>query len=162
MNKSRGWLLAGVVALLVACGDNRSVRPPDAPVDADEETAVERGAYIVNVLGACTFCHTPLLGSGERDPNKLLGGVSCFVDLDSDTFLDNNNGTGCLSTRNLTPHATGLGNKTDTEIKNAFRNGIRTDGKKIVPVMPWWLFHNMTDDDADAVVAYLKSITPVD
>jgi mono/diheme cytochrome c family protein len=69
---------------------------------------------------------------------------------------------GCISTRNLTNHASGLANATDAAIKNAFRNGMRTDGKKLAPVMPYWIFHNLTDDDADAIVAYLRTVPGVD
>lgn len=135
----------------------------DAPPDTTTTTLRQRGEYIVNVLGACSFCHTPLLGNGMRDPDRFLGGVDCFIDLDNPpTFENNNNGMGCLSTRNLTPHATGLGAASEEAIKKAFLNGVRTDGKRIVPIMPWWIFHNLTDTDADAIVAYLQSVTPVD
>jgi mono/diheme cytochrome c family protein len=163
MNMTRGWQLFVVAALAAGCGDNRGGATADAGGDGGGgQTPEERGGYIMNVLAACTFCHTPLLPNGMRDNDKLLSGVDCFVDFDSPTFLDNGNGTGCLSTRNLTPHATGLKNATDQQIKDAFRNGIRTDGKKLAPVMPYWIFHNMTDEDADAIVAYLRSIPPVD
>jgi hypothetical protein len=147
-----------VFALVGACGDGVK---PDTKVDSggvDAQTQVARGQYIVNVLGACTFCHTPLLPNGTRDQEKLFAGIDCFADLDSPTFQDNGNGTGCLSTRNLTNHATGLANATDSQIKDAFRNGVRTDGKRIVPIMPYWVFHNMTDEDTDAVVAYLRTV----
>src|SRR5688572_19161256 len=121
----RGFVV--VVALVAACGDNG-----DKPVMADGGTvdgqsAVERGQYIMNVTGACTFCHTPLLPNGMRDLTKLLAGVSCWFDSNSPTGVDNGDAEGCLSTRNLTNHATGLANATDQQIKNAFRNGIRTD-----------------------------------
>jgi hypothetical protein len=146
----------------VACGDNRAAPKADASVDADTYDPVARGQYIMNVVAACTFCHTPLLDNGMRDLENLLAGVDCFVDLDSPTFMDNKNGTGCLSTRNLTNHETGLKNATDTQIKDAFRNGVRTDGKRLFPIMPYYLFHNMTDEDADAVVAYLRTVPGVD
>jgi hypothetical protein len=162
MNHS-GLTLAGVVvAMLAACGDNRDAAAIDAGPDTNAQTLVQRGEYIANVLGACGFCHTPLLPNGTRDPDRVLAGVDCFVDVDSPTFVDNDNGTGCLSTRNLTNHATGLLNATDAQVKDAFLNGVRTDGKKIVPIMPWYIFHNMTDYDADAIVAYLRSVPPVD
>ncbi len=158
---SRGWI---VVAWLVAsgCGDNITKSGLDASTDAPTQTPAERGQYIMNVLGACTFCHTPLLGNGMRDFDNLLAGVDCFIDLDSNTFTDNMNGTGCLSTRNLTNHETGLKNATDEQIKNAFLNGVRTDDKFMVPVMPYWVFHNMSDEDADAIVAYLRTVPGVD
>jgi len=113
------------------------------------------------VLANCTFCHTPLRGDGTRDTDKLLAGVPCFADIESNDFTDDGDGIGCISTRNLTPDATGLAGKTDEQIKNAFRNGIRTDGKKLAPLMPYWIFHNMTDADADAIVAYLRTIPAV-
>jgi mono/diheme cytochrome c family protein len=164
MNNASGWILSGVATALLAagCGDNREKPTIDAAPDADTTVAVRRGEYIVNVLGACSFCHTPLLPNGSRDLDKFLAGVDCFIDFDSPTFQDDGGTTGCLSSRNLTPHETGLKNATDAQIKNAFQNGIRTDGKKIVPIMPYWVFHNLTDDDADAIVAYLRSIPPVD
>ncbi len=145
-----------VLALSGACGDGKSApdaAPPDGP-----DPKIARGQYIMNVLGACTFCHTPLLPNGSRDLDNLFAGVDCFADLDSPTFADNGNGMGCISTRNLTNDATGLKNATDAQIKDAFQNGNRTDGKKIVPLMPFFLFHNMTDDDADAIVAYLRTV----
>src|SRR6185503_6952989 len=149
-----GFVVA--VAFAVAgCGDNGD-KPIDAAPQVDADSQVARGQYIMNVLGACTFCHTPLLMNGMRDPSKLLAGVSCFFDADPQA------GVGCLSTRNLTNDATGLKNATDKQIKDAFRNGIRTDGKKLAPVMPYWIFHNMTDEDADAVVAYLRTVPGVD
>ena len=160
MNKL-GFVVAAVVA--IGCGDN--VDRPGTTDDGgttDGQSAVARGQYIMNVLGACTFCHTPLLPNGMRDQANLLAGVDCFFDADSPTGIDNGNGMGCLSTRNLTNHATGLKNATNEQIKNAFRNGIRIDDKKIAPVMPYWIFHNMSDDDADAVVAYLRTVPGVD
>lgn len=162
MTTSRGWILGALVFAAVACGDNRDVPTPDAAVDAPVVDPVLRGQYIMNVLGACTFCHTPLLGNGMRDPTMLLAGVDCFIDFDSPTFVDDLDGTGCLSTRNLTNHETGLKNATDAQIKDAFRNGIRTDGKRMFPIMPYWLFHNMTDEDADAIVAYLRTVPGID
>src|SRR6187551_1537185 len=126
-----------VAAVAFGCGDNIDKGAADAAVDTSAESPVARGQYLMNVLGACTFCHTPLLPNGQRDTNNLFAGVDCFADIDSPTFQDNMNGTGCLSTRNLTNHATGLANATDAQIKKAFQDGIRTDGKKIVPIMPY-------------------------
>ena len=158
MNTMRGWVLAAVAMTGLGCGDNREKATVDAAPDTGGgQSPVERGQYIMNVLGACTFCHTPLLPNGERDTTRLLAGVNCFFDLDP--TMDN---FGCLSTRNLTNHATGLANATDAQIKNAFQNGIRIDGKPMSPVMPYWIFHNMTDEDADAVVAYLRTVPGVD
>jgi mono/diheme cytochrome c family protein len=152
------------VVVLSACGDNLEnpdARPGnDVMVDAGR-TPVERGRYIMNTLGACTFCHTPLNPDGTRNMNRLFAGWTCadpipFLDIDPAA------GVGCLNPRNLTNHPTGLMNATDAAIKEAIKNGVRTDGKRLVPVMPYWVFHNMTDADLDAVVAYLRTVPGVD
>ena len=155
--RQKQWVV--ILALAAGCGDDLKAKPdagspvrPDAGVNL-----VTRGRYIMNTLGACTFCHTPLNPDGTRDNTKLLAGVDCFFDVDP---MDPN--AGCLATRNLTNHETGLKNKTDQQIKDAFTKGIRTDGKIIVPVMPYWVFHNMTEQDQDAVVAYLRTVPGVD
>lgn len=161
----RGWQIVVVATLATAaCGDDNPAKKPDAAVVTPDagQTPAERGQYIMNVLAACSFCHTPLLPNGMRDLDKAFSGIDCFVDIDSPTFLDNGNNFGCISTRNLTNDATGLKNATGEQIKNAFRNGIRTDGKKIAPIMPYWIFHNMTDADADAIVAYLRTVPGID
>jgi mono/diheme cytochrome c family protein len=153
----RGWQFLVVATLAVAgCGDDNRVTPDAAKPDADTSQA-ERGQYIMNVLGACTFCHTPLLPNGQRDLDNLFAGVDCFLDIDP-----SNPNVGCISTRNLSNHSTGLKNATDAQIKDAFRNGIRTDGKKLAPLMPYFIFHNMTDADADAIVAYLRTVPGID
>jgi mono/diheme cytochrome c family protein len=118
-------------------------------------TAAERGAYIVNNLATCGGCHSPLDATGMPVPGMEFSGVTCLVDIDPDPAL------GCLSSRNLTNDATGLMNRTDQEIKDMFLDGMRPGGSFLVPVMPYWEFHNMTAADADAVVAYLRTIPGV-
>jgi mono/diheme cytochrome c family protein len=147
------WVMV-VGAMTAACGDDASGTDMAAP---DLGTAaIDRGRYLANNVGACVFCHTPLNPDGTRDNSRFLGGWDCFFDLDPA-----NPDVGCLSTRNLSNDATGLKNATDEQIKKAFRDGTRTDGKAMAPVMPYWLFHNMTDADADAIVAYLRTVPGV-
>ena len=90
--------------------------------------------------------------------SKYLAGNPTFVQLPSgDT----------MGSRNLTPDkATGLGNFTADQIKHMFMDGIvpaTTDAGTMAlnPVMPYYVFHNMKTDDADAIVAYLQSLPPV-
>jgi len=68
-----------------------------------------------------------------------------------------------LGSRNLTSDATGLKTRSDAEIKNMFQNGIRPTGSEALnPIMPYYIFHNLTDADADAIVAYLRTVPPVE
>jgi mono/diheme cytochrome c family protein len=118
---------------------------------------IARGLYIVAHVAACGDCHTPRDATGAPIPSKLLAGNAAFADLvPADTTM------GLVPTPNLTPDMlTGLGTWTDEQIKNAFQNGLDADNKPLFSIMPYYVFHNMTDADADAVVAYLRSIPAV-
>lgn len=118
---------------------------------------VARGEYLVKVVSVCADCHTPRLATGAPDPDMFLAGAECFVDADpADPDV------GCLSTRNLTNHETGLKNRSDKEIKNMFMKGKRPNGDALHPVMPYWSFGNMTAEDANAIVAYLRTVPGVE
>jgi mono/diheme cytochrome c family protein len=159
---TRLWLTM-VAVLAVGCGDNKVPQSIDAPMPDTGRSQVDRGRYIMNNLGVCTFCHTPLNPDGSRDLTRLFAGVECLFDFVPDNFPNPGDGVGigCVNSRNLTNDPTGLMFATDEQIKDAFRNGNRTDGKKLSPVMPWWAFHNMSDDDADSIVAYLRTVPGV-
>ena len=151
----RKVLLLLLAVCQLACGDNLAAPGPPAP-DSGEDPLITRGRYLVNDVSQCPFCHTPRRSDGAIDATRFLSGVDCFADLDpADDEI------GCISTRNLTDHPTGLANASDDEIKDAFLNGVGTDGRNLVPLMPYWIFHNMTDDDADSIVAYLRTLRPI-
>ena len=122
-------------------------------------TAQARGKYIVNVVAGCPECHTPRLQDGSFDMTKFMAGESgpgC-------TFAGPTAGD-CVHPRNLTNDATGLKNRTDDDIKKMFMHGIRpaaTGDEPLFPVMPYYVFANMTDADADAIVAYLRTLPAV-
>ena len=56
---------------------------------------------------------------------------------------------------------TGIGKWTDEQIINAIRNGKRPDGTTIGPPMPVVFYRNMSDSDVLAIVAYLRSVKPI-
>ena len=59
---------------------------------------------------------------------------------------------------NITP--TGLESRSDEEIKAMITRGVRPDGSRMLPPMPYAYYANMTDSDLDAIVAYLRSLPP--
>jgi len=124
---------------------------------ASTDATVARGDYLVNHVAACGDCHTPRDAMGAPIMTKFLAGNAAFADInpaDPDK--------GLLPTPNLTPDKeTGLGDWTDKQIKDAFQNGLDSDGEPLFPVMPYYVFHNMTDSDADSIVMYLRSIKAV-
>lgn len=115
---------------------------------------VARGEYIVDHVAACGDCHTPQGPNGPITSMYLAGNASFVVLPNGDM----------LGSRNLTSDETGLKNRTDAEIKNMFQNGLRptaTGMEPLNPTMPYYVFHNMSDADADAVVAYLRTVPAV-
>jgi len=64
---------------------------------------------------------------------------------------------GTLYAPNLTPVQ--LGDWSDGEIIRAIREGIHRNGRSLM-IMPASLLHNLSDDDAKAIVAWLRSLPP--
>ncbi|MEI6200630.1 MAG: cytochrome c [Enhydrobacter sp.] len=124
---------------------------PLAPALADD-AAVARGKYLVT-LGGCQDCHTPGHFFGKPDMARALGGSEVGFDIP---------GLGTFYGPNLTPDKeTGLGKWTDAQVMAAIRTGVRPDGRVLAPIMPWRSLAVLTDQDAAAVVAYLRSLPPV-
>ncbi|MBI5533864.1 MAG: c-type cytochrome [Deltaproteobacteria bacterium] len=130
--------------------------------DATEEeasTPAQRGEYLVKHVSACGDCHTPRKQDGSPDLAKWLAGNPGMFEVPG---LGPDGGVGIVSPKNLTPDvATGLGSWTDAQIKSAILDGVDDEGKALFPIMPYYVFHNMTSEDADAIVAYLKTIPAV-
>jgi len=59
---------------------------------------------------------------------------------------------------NFTP--TGIGKKSDDEIKQIITTGTRSDGSKLMPPMGFIYYASLTAEDLDAIVAYLRSLPP--
>jgi hypothetical protein len=139
-----------------ATGDVAVLGPDAAPLTAQQA----RGQYLMDHVIGCPECHTPHDAMGAPVPGMYLAGWDCLIKLP--------NGH-CLSSRNLTNDPTGLKNRMDDEIKSMFQNGIRpaaTGGGATLPTalnpfMPYYVFHNMDAEDADAIVAYLRTVPGV-
>jgi mono/diheme cytochrome c family protein len=122
------------------------------PPQARAETPVERGAYLVVVAG-CNDCHTPGFFFGKPDKDKYLGGSDVGFEIP---------GLGVFNGRNITPDKeTGIGAWTDEQIATALTTGKRPDGRQLAPIMNYPAFVHLTKEDVAAVVAYLRSIPPV-
>ncbi|MFL6244907.1 MAG: c-type cytochrome [Thermoanaerobaculia bacterium] len=62
---------------------------------------------------------------------------------------------GTFYTPNLTPdRETGIGRRKDGELARILRYGVRADGRAALPFME---FHEMSDDDLQAVISFLRS-----
>lgn len=148
-----------LVAALAACDDAGTVLPADAGVDRRvvEPGVVGRGEYLVRSVAGCGECHTPRDAQGNLVMSRWLAGVDGRFDLDPE-----DDGVGAISTGNLTSDVdTGIGGWSDAAIVHAMRDGVAADGSPLFPLMPYASFHNMSDDDASAIVAYLRTVSAV-
>lgn len=135
-----GYKLLGSVVLIVAWGQ---------PLSA--ETLLERGTYLMKAITACGNCHTPDGPDGKLRMDMEMAGGREFKSDTADVFV-----------ANLTPdRETGIGTWTDEQIIHAFRNGLDPRGRSLNPPMPVPTYNNMSDDDAKAIVAYLRALKPV-
>lgn len=127
-----------------------------APADRD---AVERGAYLVELLG-CGACHTDGALEGLPDMSRALAGSRTGIAYTNP--LEHAN-PGIVYPPNITPdEKTGIGLWSDLQIANAVRAGIGRHGDRRLVTMPWQGYAKLNDDDVDAIVAYLRSIEPVE
>jgi mono/diheme cytochrome c family protein len=125
--------------------------PVDSVADVPRDDPVVYGAYLAGPLGHCIECHTPLV-EGVPDFDRLgAGGNPFFGPWDVSV------------SRNITPHPeAGIGSWTDAQIKRAITQGISADDARLLPPMGFHYYANITEADLDALVAYLRSLPPLE
>jgi mono/diheme cytochrome c family protein len=115
------------------------------------ETQRQRGAYLVTAVMACDNCHTPRGPAGLDMSRRFSGGTEVW-----DTPAYRVRGS------NITPDRdTGIGAWSEADIKRLLTQGVRPDGVRVAPQMPYGFYRILTPGDLDAVVAYLATIRPV-
>ena len=113
---------------------------------------LRRGEYLATIMD-CGGCHTPGALAGQPDAARPLAGSTVGFQIP---------GLGIFYPPNLTPDAeTGLGAWSERDIMTAVRTGVRPDGRVLAPIMPYHNYAKLTDADAGALAAYLKSIKPI-
>lgn len=130
---SRMLLVSGQMPLLAAAVIDHDAPRPE-PVQ--ESATLEFGEYLSY---SCIGCH----GAG------FSGGPMPGLP------------PGTPEPSNLTPDPqTGLGEWTEADFVKAMREGIRPDGQKLDPFMPWQSFNKMTDTELRALWIYFQSLEP--
>ena len=126
---------------------------PDVKV-ASTPAKIKRGAYLATNVMGCVGCHSPLNEAHLPLPDQLGAGGRVFGHAEGLP--------GEIVSANLTPDpATGIGSWTDGELVRAIREGVSRDGHALFPIMPYPNYRELSDDDTEAIVAYLRSLPPV-
>ena len=122
--------LFGKLHLTPAADIDHAARARTAPAPAP---TAEYGKYLAQ---ACTGCHGADFG-GQHVP----GTPPEFPD-----------------SANLTPHPQAIGNWSVNDFGIALRAGMRPDGRKLDPFMPYAAYAAFSDDEVAAIYAYLRTL----
>ena len=163
------------VVLLTACNQTQ----PEKKVLSEKEM-IEKGKYLITA-GGCHDCHSPKVFGPQGpkiDETRILSGHPAEMQLAEFDPAILEPGKYILFTQdvtaaigpwgasfaaNLTPdNETGIGTWQPEMFINALRTGKHLGaGRPILPPMPWEMVGKLTDEDLQAMFAYLKSIPPV-
>jgi mono/diheme cytochrome c family protein len=110
----------------------------------------EYGAYLAGPVSHCMECHTPMGPQGPMLDTHLGAGGFEF-----------HGPWGTSTAANLTSSEDGLAGYTDAQIADMITKGVRPDGSRMNPPMPYGHFAAFTPDDLAAVILYLRSLPPL-
>ncbi len=134
------------MSLLLAAGSASSWTQNDQGAQTTgQHDSVARGKYIVESVAVCGQCHTPHNGQSAADGEHALQGAPLWL-LPAKP-------TGNWPTE--APRLAGTPPGTDEQMVTLLTTGIWRDGTRPRPPMPQF---RMSREDAQAVVAYLKSL----
>src|ERR1700686_3737369 len=146
MTKSRK--VASVVAVLLIGGAVAAFaiawRPAIAAIDPSapqsfDPALVKRGRELA-AIGNCSDCHT------VRGGKDFAGGLPVPTPF------------GTIYSSNITPDAeTGIGRWPEAAFRRAMRSGVNRNGQHLYPTFPYDHFTNVTDEDDQALYAYLMT-----
>jgi mono/diheme cytochrome c family protein len=102
----------------------------------------------------CLTCHTEndktRWGAPYKKDSRGAGG---------DCWTPEIGFAGTVCAKNITQHPEhGLGKWTDGEILRAIREGVDRNGQALFDIMPYRSYRHLSDEDAMAVVAYLRTL----
>ncbi|KMK19745.1 cytochrome C [Pluralibacter gergoviae] len=114
-------------------------------VKAADEALIKRGEYLA-IAGDCGACHT------REGKAPFSGGFAIKSPL------------GTIFSTNITPsQKAGIGHYSEQQFAAALRKGVRADGSRLYPAMPYTAYARLSDDDVAALYAYfMHGVKPVD
>jgi mono/diheme cytochrome c family protein len=138
-----GLLVAGAAAAFaIAWRPAIAAIDPPAPQSFDANL-VKRGRELV-AIGNCGDCHT------VRGGKNFAGGLPVPTPF------------GTIYSSNITPDAeTGIGRWPEAAFRRAMRSGVNREGQHLYPTFPYDHFTNVSDEDDQALYAYLMTRPPV-
>jgi len=155
-----GYIAGGIVLLLVVGLIYFNIKFPDVDKPSDVKVEVtperiKRGEYLANHVTGCMDCHA------VRDWSKFSGPpIPGTQGKGGDKFGREIGFPGNIYAKNITPAA--IGNWTDGELIRAITQGVSKNGNALFPLMPYLGFNHMSKEDLYSIVAYIRSLQPVE
>ena len=147
MKRGLIWVLVVVVlgALAVlALAHRGAIEPIGRPAATSFGADLIARGEILAAAGNCDSCHTTQGGQ------RFAGGLGIETPF------------GTIYTSNITPDAaTGIGRWSEPAFARALHEGVARDGTHLYPAFPFDHFTRVTDDDVQALYAYLMTRPPV-
>lgn len=148
-----GAVTLGTLVVLVGAGaaglyawTNKELKatvadPTHAFVAPSDSASIARGEHVIKALAKCADCHGADYGGQVMLDNAPIG-------------------------RLVAPNITGgngsaVGSWTDADFERAIRHGVAKDGRRLI-IMPSNEYQVLSDEDVGVVIAYLKTVAPVD
>jgi cytochrome c553 len=130
-------LSAFALMALVACA-------PQQPAELTQEELVARGEYLVNNIGGCNDCHTPMTPQGPDMAQSLQGATLGFAP------------TVPIPWAPVAPPIAGIpAHYTQEQFAAFLQTGLRPDGSHPLPPMPAF---RLNEADARAMTAYIATL----
>jgi mono/diheme cytochrome c family protein len=148
---------AAIIAIIqiTSCNNKKTTDAGNGASDS-AKLLVERGEYIATKVAVCMDCHSkrdtvhfslPVIPGTE-------GGGAGFPFTKAEAV------PGEVWAPNITPYA--LKNATDEEIIRTLTTGVNKKGDTLFPIMPYHSYSKMAKEDLRAVVAYLRTLKPIE
>ena len=173
-------IVAGFMWSLNSCDTAKTDVATTASAAPSKDSLIKRGNYLVTTIG-CNDCHSPKKMGPQGpfvDTARMLSGspadapppVASAEDVKSHQIVFSGDLTavvgpwGTSFAANITSDATGIGNWSLDQFKNAIRHGKYMGLKEermLLPPMPWQELGVLNDADMEAIFTYLKSTRPV-
>lgn len=115
------------------------------PALAADDALIKKGEYLA-VASDCTACHTASAAQPFAGGKVIESPV------------------GEIIATNITPSLTaGIGRYSEAQFATALRRGVRADGARLYPAMPYTAYATLTDDDIHALYVYfMQGVKAVD
>ena len=148
-------MLFAAAVYFSSCKDKKSETPSADSGDSVTQV-LARGEYLAHHVALCMDCHS------IRDTGKFSlpvvpgteGGGSGFP------FGKGEGIPGEVTPPNITPFA--LKDWSDEELVRAITRGVNKKGDTLFPVMPYHHYSKMTKSDILSIVAYIRSLKPIE